>query len=80
MENSELKPKKEKVPRHKMPEQDPKVRVHNFNEVPTGYTDELAIAEAKRCIQCKKPGCIAGCPVDVDIPAFIKLIAEGRFI
>jgi len=80
MENNEIKPKKEKVPRHKMPEQDPKVRVHNFNEVPTGYTDELAIAEAKRCIQCKKPGCIAGCPVDVDIPGFIALIAEGKFI
>ncbi|MDD5101109.1 MAG: NADPH-dependent glutamate synthase [Syntrophales bacterium] len=80
MENSELKPKKEKVPRHKMPEQDPKVRIHNFNEVPTGYTEELAIAEAKRCIQCKKPGCIAGCPVDVNIPGFIALIAEGKFI
>jgi glutamate synthase (NADPH) small chain len=80
MENNELKPKKEKVPRHKMPEQDPKVRVTNFNEVPTGYTEETAIAEAKRCIQCKKPGCIAGCPVDVDIPGFIALIAEGKFI
>jgi glutamate synthase (NADPH/NADH) small chain len=80
MENNELKPKKEKVPRHKMPEQEPKVRVTNFNEVPTGYTEETAIAEAKRCIQCKKPGCIAGCPVDVDIPGFIGLIAEGKFI
>ena len=80
MENNELKPKKEKVPRHRMPEQDPKVRVKNFNEVPTGYTEETAIAEAKRCIQCKKPGCIAGCPVDVDIPGFIALIAEGKFI
>ena len=80
MENNELKPKKEKVGRHKMPEQDPKVRVTNFNEVPTGYTEELAIAEAKRCIQCKKPGCIAGCPVDVNIPGFIALIAEGKFI
>jgi glutamate synthase (NADPH/NADH) small chain len=80
MENNELKPKKEKVPRHKMPEQEPQVRVTNFNEVPTGYTDETAIAEAKRCIQCKKPGCIAGCPVDVDIPGFIGLIAEGKFI
>ncbi len=80
MENNEIKPRKEKVPRHKMPEQDPKVRIHNFNEVPTGYTEELAIAEAKRCIQCKKPGCIAGCPVDVNIPGFIALIAEGKFI
>ena len=80
MENNEIKPKKEKVPRHKMPEQDPKIRVRNFNEVPTGYTEELAIAEAKRCIQCKKPGCIAGCPVDVNIPGFIALIAEGKFM
>ena len=80
MENNELKPKKEKIPRQKMPEQDPKVRVKNFNEVPTGYTEETAIAEAKRCIQCKKPGCIAGCPVDVDIPGFIALIAAGKFI
>jgi glutamate synthase (NADPH/NADH) small chain len=80
MENSELKPKKEKVPRHRMPEQDPRVRVRNFEEVPTGYTEEMAIAEAKRCIQCKKPTCVPGCPVDVDIPGFIKLIAEGRFI
>jgi glutamate synthase (NADPH/NADH) small chain len=80
MENNELKPKKEKVPCHKMPEQEPKVRVTNFNEVLTGYTEETAIAEAKRSIQCKKPGCIAGCPVDVDIPGFVRLIAEGKFI
>jgi len=79
-ENVEKKEKKEKVPRQPMPEQDPKARVGNFNEVPYGYTEELAVTEAKRCIQCKKPGCIAGCPVDVDIPGFIKLIAEGKFI
>lgn len=80
MENSELKPKKEKVPRHRMPEQEPAVRVKNFTEVPMGYTAETAIAEAKRCIQCKKPSCMAGCPVDVDIPGFIRLVSEGRFI
>jgi len=80
MENNDIKPKKEKVPRQKMPEQDPKVRVRNFNEVPTGYTEEIAMTEAKRCIQCKKPGCITGCPVDVDIPGFIGLIAEGKFV
>jgi len=80
MENNEVKPKKGKVPRQKMPEQAPDIRVKNFNEVPTGYTEETAITEAKRCTQCKKPGCIAGCPVDVDIPGFIKLIAEGKFI
>ena len=80
MGNNEVKPKKEKVPRQKMPEQAPDIRVKNFNEVPTGYTEETAITEAMRCTQCKKPGCIAGCPVDVDIPGFIKLIAEGKFI
>jgi glutamate synthase (NADPH/NADH) small chain len=76
----ETKEKKEKVPRQKMPEQDPKKRIQNFEEVPFGYTEETAIIEAKRCIQCKKPACIAGCPVDVKIPEFIKEIAEGNFI
>ncbi len=77
---TDKKKKKEKIPRQSMPEQDPKVRAKNFDEVPLGYTEEQAILEAKRCIQCKKPSCIAGCPVDVDIPGFIKLIAEGDFI
>jgi glutamate synthase (NADPH) small chain len=76
---AEKKPKKEAVPRAKMPEQDPDVRRRNFIEVPLGLTPEMAIAEAKRCLQCKKPACVAGCPVSVDIPAFIKLIAEGDF-
>ncbi len=76
----EIKEKKEKVPRQPMPEQDPKVRSRNFDEVPYGYPPETAITEAKRCIQCKKPACVAGCPVDVDIPGFIKLIADGDFI
>jgi glutamate synthase (NADPH/NADH) small chain len=79
-ESTEKKEKKGKVPRQDMPEQDPKQRIHNFNEVPVGYTKELAMAEASRCIQCKKPSCVAGCPVDVKIPEFIKLIAEGHFI
>lgn len=77
MENSE---KKTKAPRQKMPEQDPRARIGNFAEVPLGYTEEIAMTEAKRCIQCKKPGCMAGCPVEVAIPAFIKLIAEGDFL
>ena len=77
MENKE---KKEKVPRQKMPEQDPKVRIHNYNEVPFGYSEETAMKEASRCLQCKKPGCRTGCPVGVDIPAFVGLIAEGKFI
>ena len=62
-----------------MPEQDPQVRRRNFEEVPLGYTPELAIKEAERCIQCKKPSCIGGCPVSIDIPAFIKHIKDGDF-
>jgi glutamate synthase (NADPH/NADH) small chain len=62
-----------------MPEQDPEVRSKNFNEVPFGYTPELAQTEASRCIFCKKPKCIDGCPVNIDIPAFIKLIKDGDF-
>jgi glutamate synthase (NADPH/NADH) small chain len=80
METEEKKPKKEKIPRQQMPEQVPGVRVKNFDEVPLGYSEETAVLEAKRCIQCKKPGCIAGCPVDVRIPEFIQAIAEGNFM
>ena len=73
------KPKKEKIPRQPMPEQEPAVRARNFDEVPFGLTPEAAIKEAERCLQCKKPVCIDGCPVEVDIPGFIKLIAENKF-
>jgi glutamate synthase (NADPH) small chain len=76
---AEKKPKKEVVPRAKMPEQDPDVRRRNFIEVPLGLTPEMAITEAKRCLQCKKPACVDGCPVSVAIPDFIRLIAEGDF-
>jgi len=69
-----------KIPRQAMPEQDPKERVGNFYEVPYGYTPELAIEEARRCIQCKNPLCVGGCPVNIDIPWFIRLIAEGKFV
>jgi glutamate synthase (NADPH/NADH) small chain len=62
-----------------MPEQVPEVRRRNFNEVPLGYTAEQARAEARRCLQCRKPGCVPGCPVEVDIPGFINRIAEGDF-
>ncbi|MFP4012654.1 MAG: NADPH-dependent glutamate synthase [Chitinispirillaceae bacterium] len=65
--------------RVEMKEQDPVVRGRNFQEVPYGYTEEEAVAEAKRCLQCKKPLCVDGCPVNVKIPEFIKLIAEGEF-
>jgi len=74
------KEKKEKIPRQPMPEQDPKKRSKNFDEVPFGYTPELAQKEASRCLQCKKPKCIEGCPVGVKIPEFINLITEGDFI
>lgn len=68
-----------KTPRQKMPEQKPAERINNFNEVPLGYSAETAVIEAKRCLQCKKPQCVEGCPVNVNIPAFIKEIAEGNF-
>ncbi len=73
------KEKKQKKGRLPMPEQEPKVRARNFLEVPTGYTPEMAREEAARCLQCKNPGCVAGCPVGVDIPGFIRLIKEGEF-
>lgn len=60
-------------------EQDPIVRSKNFEEVCLGYTEEEAMLEAKRCLQCKKPLCVPGCPVSIDIPGFIKEIAEGNF-
>jgi len=79
MEEEVKAPKKEKIPRQPMPEQDPKVRARNFNEVPHGLTPELAQKEAERCIQCKDPRCKQGCPVEIDIPAFIKHIKDGEF-
>ncbi len=63
--------------KHPMPEQDPKVRAGNFEEVALGYTAELAQAEAARCLQCKAAPCRQGCPVEIDIPAFIAKIKEG---
>ncbi len=62
-----------------MREQDPGKRARNFEEVPYGYTEDEAVAEAQRCLQCKKPLCVQGCPVNIRIPEFIKLIAERRF-
>ncbi len=61
-----------------MPRQDPKARTRNFNEVALGYTDEMALREASRCIQCPKRPCVAGCPVNIDIPDFIKAVREGN--
>ena len=75
----EKAPKKEKIPRQAMPEQEPAVRAKNFEEVPVGQSPETAILEAERCLQCKKPACVAGCPVEVDIPGFIDRVKEGDF-
>lgn len=71
--------KKEKIPRQKMPEQKPEIRRRNFEEVPLGLSADVAVKEAERCLQCKKPACVDGCPVSVDIPGFIKLIKEKEF-
>ena len=62
-----------------MKTQDPKIRIKNFNEVALGLTEKEAIAEAKRCLNCKKAACVGGCPVEIDIPAFIQHIARGEF-
>ncbi|MBQ8203687.1 MAG: NADPH-dependent glutamate synthase [Clostridia bacterium] len=69
-----LNPKK-----HEMPTQEPSVRSCNFNEVALGYTEEIAIAEANRCLNCKTKPCVAGCPVNIDIPDFITKIKEHNF-
>ena len=61
------------------PEQDPKVRAHNFEEVTSGYTAEMAVEEATRCLNCKNRPCMTGCPVSVQIPDFIREIAGGNF-
>lgn len=67
------------IKRQKMREQKPEDRIRNFNEVPIGYTQEMARIEALRCLQCRHEPCISGCPVNVKIPQFISLIADGRF-
>lgn len=62
-----------------MPSQDAKERARNFNEVALGYTEDMAVEEAHRCSLCKKPKCVEGCPVDVEIPSFIRLVRERDF-
>ena len=66
--------------RERMPEQEPKLRIQNFNEVALGYTRENALREAARCLACKKPACVEGCPVAVQIPEFISKMKEGDFM
>jgi len=72
--------KPERIPRQEMPVRLPEVRNKDFNEVALGFTPELALIEAKRCLQCPKHPCVDGCPVSVDIPGFIHLVSEGDFI
>ncbi len=62
-----------------MPELTPDERKNNFNEIPLGYSEETAVLEASRCIQCKKPACVEGCPVNIDIPGFIAEVAQKNF-
>jgi glutamate synthase (NADPH/NADH) small chain len=78
-EGREPLPKKErmKITRGAMPEQDAMARARNFAEVNLGYTEQLAIMEADRCLQCPKPYCVDGCPVSVNIPNFIRLLGQG---
>ena len=77
---AEEKKKKTIIPKKTpIPEQDPKERAKNFEEVSLGYTEELALKEAERCLQCKKPKCIDGCPVSVPIPEFIQAIKDRDF-
>jgi glutamate synthase (NADPH/NADH) small chain len=73
------KPKKLSPKKTPIPEQDPLVRKTNFEEVALGYTAELAKQEAERCLQCKDPKCVTGCPVNVPIPRFIKAVRDGDF-
>ncbi len=70
---------KPKVERQRMSEQDALLRIRNFQEVPYGFTREVAMLEAGRCLECKNPRCTDGCPVEIDIPAFIRLVKEGKF-
>ncbi|MCK4301356.1 MAG: NADPH-dependent glutamate synthase, partial [candidate division Zixibacteria bacterium] len=65
--------------RREMPKQAAEVRRHNFSEVALGYSVEHAVEEARRCLNCKKPKCVLGCPVEIDIPGFIRCIAERDF-
>ncbi len=77
----ESKPKRKlDLNRREMPKQQPEVRRHNFNEVALGYPVETAVEEARRCLQCKNPKCVKNCPVEINIPGFIKCIAEKDFI
>jgi glutamate synthase (NADPH/NADH) small chain len=77
---AESKPKpKIKKEAEPMPKQKPEARRKNFDEVALGYTEEQALAEASRCLQCPKPQCVSGCPVEISIPEFVKLLKEKKY-
>ena len=81
MEQRQVKMPKKIIPtKVPMREQPASERIHNYQEVPYGYTPEQAIEEAIRCLQCAKPKCIEGCPVGVQIPQFINALREGDFV
>lgn len=76
---NELSPKERmKIQRHVMPAQVPQERVCNFDEVNQGFTPEMALEEAQRCLQCKDAPCVQGCPVHIQIPDFINQIVSGK--
>jgi glutamate synthase (NADPH) small chain len=79
MAEPENKPKKINFSRTEMPKQEPEVRRHNFYEVATGYSAALALQEAVRCLDCKKPTCMENCPVEINIPGFIRQIKQNDF-
>jgi len=68
------------IPRVKMPEMDPEVRSHTYDEVNLGLTEALALEESHRCLDCVDPTCISGCPVEINIPKFIKNIERGNYL
>src|SRR5450830_245967 len=79
MQNEQIKPKKEKIPRTKISQQNPGERIKNFSEVELGYSEEEAVRESSRCLKCKNPKCTQGCPVEIDIKSFIAHINENQF-
>lgn len=79
MEEEKQEKKKLDLNRRSMPKQNPWERIKNFDEVALGYPPQLAIEEASRCLKCKKPLCLKGCPVGINIPSFIQCIVSGDF-